>query len=126
MASITYEASEAAEDRIREATILSSSARTTSGDTYSSPLDASYFREGIFFLDVTNASGADATMEVKIQTKDSLSDKWYDVLTFDFVTGEMSQARAVSHGLGRSLACKYTIEGTNPSFTFSVGAILKK
>jgi len=109
----------------QEVIILSSSARTTSGDTSSSPVDTKKYREALFFLDVTAASGTNPTLDVVIKTKDPASGKWFDLVVFTQATGVTSEKKVVSSALGSQIAAFYTITGSTPSFTFSLGAVLK-
>ena len=109
---------------ISKVIFLPSAARTTSGDTRASRVDASNFYEGLFFLDVTAVSGTSPTLDVVIETYDELSGKWFPIATFSQFTATGSELKTAT-GLGQALACRYTIGGTEPSFTFSVGAILK-
>ena len=109
----------------QEVTMLASAARTASGDTSAIPVDVKKFKEAVFFLDVTAASGTTPTLYVKIKTKDPVSGKWFDLVTFTQVTGVTSEMKTVSGLLGSQIAVFYEIAGTTPSFTFSLGAVLK-
>jgi len=109
----------------QEVTVLASAARTASGDTSATPVDVKKFKEAVFFLDVTAVSGTTPTLDVKIKTKDPVSGKWFDLVTFTQVTGVTSEMKTVSGLLGSQIAVFYEIAGTTPSFTFSLGAVLK-
>jgi hypothetical protein len=109
----------------QEVTMLASAARTASGDTSAIPVDVKKFKEAVFFLDVTAASGTTPTLDVKIKTKDPVSGKWFDLASFTQATGITSEMKAVSGLLGSQIAAFYTIAGDTPSFTFSLGAVLK-
>lgn len=109
----------------QEVTLLASAARTTSGDTSATPVDVKKYKEAIFFLDVTAVSGTTPTLDVKIKTKDPVSGKWFDLVAFTQATAVTSEMKAVSGLLGSQISVFYTIGGTTPSFTFSVGAVLK-
>lgn len=111
----------------QEATILPSAARTTSGDTNSTPTIVGKYKEAIAFIDVTAVSGTVPTLDVKFQTQDPVSLKWFDLtsLTFTQKTAVATEMKTQSSLLGSKLRCAYIIGGTTPSFTFSVGLILK-
>lgn len=109
----------------QEVTMLASAARTASGDTSAIPVDVKKFKEAVFFLDVTAASGTTPTLDVKIKTKDPVSGKWFDLASFTQATGITSEMKAVSGLIGSQIAAFYTIAGNTPSFTFSLGAVLK-
>jgi len=109
----------------QEVTLLASATRTTSGDTSATPVDVKKYKEAVFFLDVTAVSGTAPTLDVKIKTKDPVSGKWFDLAAFTQATDVTSEMKAVSGLLGSQIAVFYTIGGTTPSFTFSVGVVLK-
>ncbi len=109
----------------QEVTMLTSGTRTSSGDTSATPIDVKKYKEAIFFLDVTAVSGTTPTLDVKIRTKDPASGKWFDLVTFTQATGVTSEMKTVSGLLGSQIAVFYTIVGDTPSFTFSLGAVLK-
>lgn len=108
-----------------EQTLLASAARTASGDTSASPVDVKRFKEANFFLDVTAVTGNNPTLDIDIKSKDPASGKWYDLVKFTQATAETSEMKSVSGNLGSLIAVFYTIDGASPSFTFSVGAVLK-
>lgn len=108
----------------QDVTMLASAARTTSGDTSATPIDVKKYKEAIFFLDVTAVSGT-PTLDVKIKTKDPVSGKWFDLVSFTQATAISSEMKTVGGLLGSQIAAFYTIAGGTPSVTFSLGAILK-
>lgn len=110
---------------VQEITVLASSARTSSGNT--AEIDIGNYKEAVIFLDVTAFSGTSPTLDVKFQTQDPVSLKWFDVteLTFAQATGVVGEMKSKSGMLGSKLRCVYTLGGTSPSFTFSVGLIAK-
>lgn len=107
-----------------EITLLASETRTTSGDTSGTPVDVKKFKEGNFFLDITAVSGTTPTLDIAIKTKDPVSGKWFTIVQFTQATAIGSEMKTVGN-LGSLIAVFYTIGGTSPSFTFSVGAVLK-
>lgn len=111
----------------QNATILASAARTVSGDTNATPTDTGKYKEAIAFIDVTAATGTTPTLDVKFQTQDPVSLKWFDLtsLTFTQKTVVATEMKTQSGLLGSKLRCVYTIAGTTPSFTFSVSLVLK-
>lgn len=108
-----------------EQTLLASAARTASGDTSATPVNVKRFKEANFFLDVTAVAGTEPTLDVAVKSKDPASGKWFDLVTFTQATGVTSEMKSVAGNLGSLIAVFYTIGGTSPSFTFSVGAVLK-
>jgi hypothetical protein len=104
--------------------ILPSASRTTSGDTSSSPIFVGKYKEGVFFLDVASATGTSPTLDVIIKTKDPISGKWFDLVTFTQATGVVSEMKTSGY-LGSEIAVFYTIGGDTPDFTFSLGAVFK-
>jgi len=108
----------------KEIELLASGARTTSGDTKEHPVVVGDFNEINVFLDVTAVSGTSPTLDVKIVTLDPVSGKWFPLITFDTVT-TVDKGMAYAQGIGAKIAVEWTIGGTAPSFTFSIGAVLK-
>ncbi len=108
-----------------EQTLLASAARTASGDTSATPVNVKRFKEANFFLDVTAVAGTEPTLDVAVKSKDPASGKWFDLVTFTQATGVTSEMKSVAGNLGSLIVVFYTIGGTSPSFTFSVGAVLK-
>lgn len=105
--------------------VLTSAPRTTSGNTEASPINVAKLKESSFFLDVTAASGTSPTLDVVIKTKDPASGKWFELTSFTQATGIKTEIKSIANGLGSEIAVFYTIGGTSPSFTFSLGAVLK-
>lgn len=107
-------------------TLLASAARTTSGS--SAELDTSDFREVVVYLNVTAASGTTPTLDLKAQSLDPVSGVWMDVPSGGLTqkTAAGTELKVVSSGLGARLRISYTIAGTTPSFTFSIGAAGKR
>jgi hypothetical protein len=111
--------------RAKTATLRASSAATASGDSKLTPEKVTQFKEGDFFLDVTAASGTTPTLNVSIVTKDPISGKWFTLVSFTQATGVTTERKPITVNLGAFLAATWTIGGTTPSFTFSIGAVLK-
>jgi len=105
--------------------ILYSGTATTTGNTQSTPKVCRYSKEAVFFLDVTAVSGTSPTLDVAINTYDEVGGNWHLLATFDRMTATGTDVGYVGYGLGEKLSVTYTIDGTNPSFTFSVAANLK-
>ena len=114
--------------------VFASSARTATENSSDQTNDCA--RGVRLFLDITAASGSSPTLDVKVQTKDPVSDSYVDLTgaafaqqnstaTLDLViypgVGETSN-RAVSDVLSSVWRVVATFGGSRPSFTFSVGA----
>lgn len=114
-------------------TVLGSAARTASGNSG----DMDHNKVGIMlFLSITAASGTTPTLDVKLQAKDPTSGTYIDVPGAAFAQktaagtdslviypGVAATAnRSVSTVLPNLWRLVWTIGGTTPSFTFSVGA----
>ena len=113
------------EGRFYQGIMLDSGTRTATGDNSATPSDVKWAKEGMFFLDVTAVSGTDPTLDVTIQTKDDTSGCWFPIATFTQKTAVGRELKSVSANLGSIIAVFWKIEGTDPSFMFSVGFILK-
>jgi len=116
------------------ATVLASATRTTSG---ASSDQTNFNARGIIvFVKVTAVSGTSPTLDVAVQAKDPTTGYYKDILripqftTTGTLTGVLypgaTDAAALFEAennvpLPRKWRIGYTIGGTNPSFTFSVG-----
>lgn len=119
-----------------ELSILASAARTVSD--VSAAQENRNARGVQLFLDVTAASGTSPTLDIKIQAQDLVSGKWFDVPGAAFVqviaAGQhllsvypgIAETAGVSASevLARTWRVAYTLGGTAPSFTFSLGGVL--
>lgn len=102
---------------------------TASGNAAGKRLSAS---EGVFYLDVTAGSGTTPTLDVDIEEFDPTSGKWFVVASFAQASGvtterilspSVSGAGAPDAGglPGQRYRAAYTLGGTTPNFTFTVG-----
>lgn len=104
-----------------ELTILSSATRTASGA--SAEFVVGNYKEASFYLNVTAASG---TLDVKIETKDPVSGEWFELAKFAQATAVTKERKAdKTMDIGSTIRASYTITGEAPSFTFSLGAVVK-
>lgn len=101
-----------------EIELLASGTRTTSGTSEVYELgDKGTLR---LDLDVTAVSGTAPRLHVQIETRKAYaSGTWRVVDAFDVATAVSAQRRAMS-GCDRHVRVVYTLEGTMPSFAFSV------
>lgn len=117
-------------------TLISSAARTANGD--SGPQENSWARGARFTLDISAASGTTPTLDLKIQYFDETSSQWLDLNGASFVQKSATGTddllvypgiaetanRAVSTVLPGQWRVAWTVGGTGPSFTFSLGVEL--
>ena len=108
-----------------EGTLLASAARTTSSDNTSTPSNVKDYKEANFFLEVTAASGTNPTLDITVKTKDPISGEYHVIATFTQKTTTGREMKTLSANLGAVIAAFWVIGGTTPSFTFSIGMILK-
>lgn len=99
--------------------------KTATGNTEATPLDVMHFKEGTFFIDCSAKSGTSPTLDVTVVTYDESGDDWHVIATFTQLTDVGKEMKAVAANLGAKIAIVYTIGGTDPSFTFTVSAVLK-
>lgn len=104
-------------------TALDSEARTASGNSDSQ--DLGQWVEMIIIVDVTAVSGTNPTLDIQLQySPDDVN--WYDDETEYFLQFYgVKDSIAKLTNFGQYVRIKYTIAGTDPSFTFSVDLILK-
>lgn len=108
----------------REGTALASEARTATGNSVDITLDGG--SKLAVYLDVTAASGTSPTLDVTVKAKDPVSGKYFTIGTFAQKTVVANEAIFIGSGADNEFAVKtfrveYTVGGTSPSFTFSVG-----
>lgn len=103
--------------------LLSSTTVTSSGETMT--FSTQFAREAVFFLDVTAVSGTTPTLDVKVQSFDPASGKYFTVASFPQITAAGQYVLKVDGGLGHLCKVAYTLGGTSPSFTMSLGVSLK-
>jgi hypothetical protein len=92
---------------------------TTDGDTHTTPVVTKYSNEAVFFLDITAISG---TLDLEIQTYNSLTEKWHKLATFDQKNGTGKDEGFIQYGLGEKIALEYEVSG---SATFTLDVSLK-
>lgn len=113
--------------RNHEVVVLPSAVRTVSGA--SGDIAQTEATRGMFFLNVTAASGTSPTLDVTVEAKDPVSGEYFTIGTFAQATGVSSEMVAIGGGsdaefVPRTFRVAYAMAGTSPSFTFSVGAAL--
>lgn len=101
-------------------TVLASASRT-SDDT--ATLNAARAESMRLFLDVTAATGTSPTLDIDVETQDPASGKWRVLTSFTQATGVTDEMVTVSAPMGHALRVSYTLGGTTPDFTFSLGAV---
>lgn len=75
---------------------------------------------GVAFLQVTAVSGTSPTLDLKI--RDSADNATYvDLLSFSQFTARGAERQTVSGTVDQYLKARYTIGGTDPSFTITMG-----
>lgn len=112
----------------REVTLAASAARTATGNgdafTGFAPADILAAQ-----LVVSARSGTNPTLDVVIQTSLDGGTTWFDLITFTQATAATSERKTLADefeggadakAIGDRLRAKWTLGGTNPSFTFSV------
>lgn len=98
-----------------------SAARTTSGNSAAALTNASG-RNAHFFVNVTAVTGTSPTLVVRVQLQDPVGLGWIDLpgAATATITGTGLTLLTVAN-LPRTYRLAWTIGGTTPSFTFSVG-----
>lgn len=102
-----------------------SGAEITNLDTKDTPIDVASFKEANFYLDITATSGTGQTLDIDIVTYDETGDDWYIIASFAQQTTTGNAVEYCSSNLGKKIAADIAIDGTNPSFTFSLTCDLK-
>lgn len=100
---------------------IPSAARTTSGNGVAYETGDRVEVRGLV-LDVTAASGTSPSLTVNVQTSDD-NTTWRTLQSFTAVTAAPANQHLSVGGLDRFMRFSWTITGTTPSFTFSVGVL---
>ncbi len=115
-------------------TVFASAARTTTSNSLDIASKGS--KRVRLYLDITAASGTTPTLDLKVQAKDTLSGKYFDVAGASYVQKTTTGTdmlvldssitavtnKAISEPLSTTYRVVSTIGGTTPSFTFSINA----
>lgn len=109
-------------------TLLASAVQTTNGNTQASPLGVANYRDVHLFLNVTAVGGTLPTLDIFTQAPDPVSGNWTDVQNiWTAITGTGTYYVNIGNlGVTDSLAIRWVLGGTLPSFTFSVGYVVKE
>lgn len=104
--------------------LLESRTVTASGNGSTYLMEFAYASRGIFFLDVSAASGTSPSLTVSVQVQDAASGKWQNILAFPAqtaATGGTPLAAITSEIYGVAHRVAWTVSGTSPSLTFTLG-----
>ena len=109
----------------QQATLHTSAAETAT--VTGADVDTEQLGSANFYLDVTAVTGTTPTLDVKIQEKDPVSGKYFDLFSFTQKTAISSERKSYGSGagelLGKVIRYVATIGGTTPSFTFSLSRV---
>jgi hypothetical protein len=104
-------------------TLVSSGARTANGNGDALEITADALA---VTLEVTAASGTSPTLNVFLEDAPTLNGPWTTLATYGQKTGASVEAQRVTNGAFHDYArVRWSIAGTNPSFTFSVRATVR-
>lgn len=98
--------------------ILSSAARTTTGQSPSTYLPKQ-FQSLTVYIDVTAVTGTSPSMTVDYQVSPDDGTTWFTVSSTSAITAVGKARIALADNIGVQARLNYTITGTSPSFTFS-------
>jgi len=102
---------------------IKSGAVAAGGNTQSTPIRVSQFREANFFLDLTAKTGT-LTFNISVFTKDPVSGKWFTLVAFTQVSDVATEMKIIAANLGEYISATWTI-GAATAVTFSLSAVLK-
>ena len=109
----------------QQATLHTSAAETAT--VTGADVDTEQLGSANFYLNVTEVTGTTPTLDVKIQEKDPVSGKYFDLFSFTQQTAISSERKSYGSGagelLGKVIRYVATIGGTTPSFTFSLSMV---
>jgi len=109
----------------QQATLHTSAAETAT--VTGADVDTEQLGSANFYLDVTAVTGTTPTLDVKIQEKDPVSGKYFNLFSFTQQTAISRERKSYGLGagelLGKVIRYVATIGGTTPSFTFSLSMV---
>jgi len=112
---------------VQQTTLHPSGAETAS--VTGTDVDIEPLKAANFYLDVTAVSGTTPTLDIKIQEKDPVSAKYFDLVSFTQVTAVTTERKQYGSGVGelpgKIIRFAAIIGGTTPSFTFSLSMVGK-
>jgi hypothetical protein len=104
---------------------------TGAGNSQSTPVDASEYVGAEIFINITAISGTSPTFSAWLQTQDPAGN-WVDLVQIAnalSATGEtvvsVGRGLPTNAELGKSLAVRWALGGTNPSVTVTISGVLK-
>ncbi len=106
----------------RNQVLVASASRTTSGN--SADLSVANESAAAFYLSVTAATGTSPTLDVVVEVKDAAG-VYYPIATFAQLAAAGTERIAITPLPDSMIRVTWTIGGTTPDFTFSVGASFK-
>jgi hypothetical protein len=113
-------------DKLDLVNLHATAARTATGNATGVDVQA-YDGDIVLVLDSAAGTGTTPTLDVKIQSADTLGGTYGDITgaTFTQVTTSASQQKLVisKDEAKRFLRVVYTVGGSTPSFTFSVNGV---
>lgn len=116
-------------DKLEAINFHATAARTATGNATGVDLQQ-YDGDVVLVLDSAAGTGSSPTLDVKVQSSDTLGGTYADITgaAFTQVTGTASQQKLVisKDEARRFVRVVYTVGGSTPSFTFSVNGVAAK
>ena len=107
-----------------DTTTVPSATVTASGN--STDISVALYNQITCFLDVTAVSGTSPTLDIYVKSKDPISGKYVTIGQYAQVTATGTWQLAIDGSvLGSDVQFEWVLGGTSPSFTFSIGIVLK-
>ena len=103
-------------------TLVPSTTATTDGN--GDDVDVGDYIEAIIFANVSSVSGTDPTLDIVIEGKDPISGNYATIDSFPTITSTGTYVLQITN-FGKTIRARWTVGGTSPSFTFSVGGWFK-
>jgi hypothetical protein len=108
--------------KVSEVFQLFSGTVTSSGNT--DLFDTGYFKQAEVCVDVTGVSGTSPSLTVYLEGLDEVSGKYKTIWNASF-TSVGTQWLTITDLIFRYVRLRWTVSGTNPSFTFTCGMVVK-
>lgn len=112
-------------ERSKGVAVLQSGASAVTANGQSSGVDVSRFTEGLLLINTTAVSGTTPSLTLSVETLDPVTNTWFTHPVSISAINSVSKTVVQLTNFGHQIRLKWTVGGTNPSFTFSAVFVAK-
>jgi len=96
--------------------IIPAGTYTATFNTRNTPIYIAGAGKVVLCVKVTNTGGTSPTLDITLQTYDSITDSWYDVGSMSTITADGYYIATFDTNLAEAISVLCTIGGTDPTF----------